>query len=169
MNDVERREEPTVAASLEILLVEDNDCDVLLARTAFARTGLPVKLHSVHDGEECLRYLRGQGEWCGASLPDLVLLDINMPLLNGYEALEAIAADPDLCHLPVIILSTSNNEKDVVNLYRLRCSSYIIKPLDFHAFQDLMKGLVEYWMNVVQLPREGLSRRRLAEAEAENY
>jgi two-component system response regulator len=136
----------------EILLVEDNENDVLLTREAFRRAHLMVNLHHTRDGEECMAFLRRQGQYAAAPAPDLVLLDLNMPRKGGREVLAEIAADEALKHLPVIVLTTSAAERDVHEMYRLRCSGYIVKPVDFDQFARVVKQFADYWFTVVVLP-----------------
>lgn len=136
----------------EILLVEDNEDDVVLMREAFERSKVAVNLHHVENGVECMSFLRKQGRYADAPTPDVVLLDLNMPIMNGYEVLQQVSADPDLQHLPVVILTTSADESDILQMYRLRCSSYIVKPVDFVQFQRVINEFTGYWFSVVVLP-----------------
>jgi len=136
----------------EILLVEDNEADVVLTRESFQRGKLKVNLHHVENGEECMAFLRKEGQYVSAPTPDLILLDLNMPVMDGREVLAEMVKDESLCHLPVVILTTSADEHDVLNMYRLRCSSYATKPVDFDQFQRVIQGIEEYWFTVVALP-----------------
>ena len=135
-----------------ILLVEDNDNDVELTRMGFKKSKLMVHLHHVIDGEECMDFLRKQGKYVDAPTPDLILLDLNMPRMDGREVMEEIAADEGLSHLPVVILTTSSDEGEILKLYKLRCSSYIVKPIDFGQFAHVIQTLGDYWLTVVVLP-----------------
>lgn len=137
----------------EVLLVEDNDDDVVLARMGFARVGLPVHVHHVVDGVECLRFLRREPPWAEAPTPDLVLLDLNLPRMDGRAALAAIRGDAALCHLPVVVLTTSAREEDVIEAFRLHCSGYVVKPLDLERFLDMIRQICAYWFSTVTLPR----------------
>ncbi len=137
---------------VEILLVEDNENDVELTRQGFKRAKLVVNLHHVKDGEECMAFLRNQGEYTDAPVPDLILLDLNMPRMDGREVLAQLVADPNLAHLPVVILTTSAEEREILNMYKLRCSSYIIKPVDFDQFLRVIRSISDYWFTVVVLP-----------------
>jgi two-component system, chemotaxis family, response regulator Rcp1 len=136
----------------EILLVEDNENDVMLTREGFKRAKVPARLHHVENGEKCMAFLRGSGKYADAPMPDIVLLDLNMPVMDGREVLEQIVADPELCRLPVIVLTTSEGEQDILRMYRLRCSSYIVKPVDFADFMRVINGLNDYWFSTVVLP-----------------
>lgn len=138
----------------EILLVEDNEDDVMLTRMAFGKAKLPINLHHAKDGEEGIAFLRKQGEYATAPTPDLVLMDLNMPRKDGRETLAEIALDEHLRHLPVVILTTSAEEQEILKMYQLRASSYIVKPVDFDRFQRVIQSLHEYWFTVVVLPPE---------------
>jgi len=138
----------------EVLLVEDNDNDAELTRICFRRTRLAVNLHHVRDGEECMAFLRREAPYADAPRPDLILLDLNMPRMNGLEVLEAIGADAQLRHLPVVVLTTSDSDRDVSSSYRLRCSSYIVKPVEFDNFVQVVQTLTDYWFTLVVLPGE---------------
>jgi len=136
----------------EILLVEDNDNDVELTRESFNRSKLAVNLHHVKDGEECMAFLRKQDKYAAMPLPDVILLDLNMPRMDGREVLAEISSDQTLRHLPVVILTTSAEDKEILKMYKLRCSSYIIKPVDFEEFVRVIRAFAEYWLTVVVLP-----------------
>ena len=136
----------------EILLVEDNENDVLLTRESFKRSRLAVTIHHVNDGVECMEFLRKEGKFSDAVTPDLILLDLNMPRMGGKEVLAELVADKDLCHLPVVILTTSSDEKEILDMYKLRCSSYIVKPVDFEQFLSVVKTITDYWFAVVVTP-----------------
>lgn len=138
----------------EILLVEDNENDVLLTRQGFKRAKLMVNLHHVRDGEECMRFLLKQAEFADASTPDMVLLDLNMPKMDGREVLAEIVKDDTLRRLPVVILTTSAEEREILDMYRLRCSSYIVKPVDFDQFLGAIRLIGDYWFTVVVLPTD---------------
>lgn len=138
----------------EILLVEDSDNDVLLMRQGFKRAKLVVNLHHVADGEACMRFLRKHGEYANAPTPDLILLDLNMPRMDGREVLAEIVEDERLHHLPVVILTTSAEEREILEMYRLRCSSYIVKPVDFEQFLGVVRMIGDYWFTVVVLPTD---------------
>jgi two-component system, chemotaxis family, response regulator Rcp1 len=136
----------------EILLVEDNENDVELTRIGFKKSKLLLNLHHAKDGVECMEFLRKQGAFAGAPPPDLILLDLNMPRMDGREVMAEILADEALCTLPVIVLTTSTDDEEIVKMYKLRCSSYIAKPVDFEQFLRVVQSLADYWFTVVVLP-----------------
>lgn len=148
----------------EILLVEDNDDDVELTRQGFQRAKLLVNLHRVEDGEKCLAFLRKQGEYQNAPTPDLILLDLNMPKMSGREVLAEMIKDDHLKGLPVVILTTSEQEQEILKMYNMRCSSYIVKPVDFEQFLKVVRAIAEYWFTVVVLPNVGLTEKATAPA-----
>jgi CheY-like chemotaxis protein len=136
----------------QVLLVEDNEDAVLLTREAFDACDVRVHLEHVNNGEKCLQYLRKQGIYANASPPDFILLDINMPMMDGSEVLTEMVKDEKLRHFPVIVLTTSSNAEDIMKMYRLRCNSYITKRIDFSKFVQDMDQLARYWLTVVDLP-----------------
>jgi two-component system, chemotaxis family, response regulator Rcp1 len=150
----------------EILLAEDNDNDVELTRQGFKRAKLLVNLHRVRDGEECLAFLRKQGEYINAPTPDLILLDLNMPKMGGREVLAEMLEDERLKSLPVVVLTTSEQDEEVLKMYQLRCSSYIVKPIDFDQFLKVVRTIAEYWFTVVVLPKAASSEKATAHAGA---
>ena len=139
----------------EILLVEDNQDDVVLTREGFNRAKLRVNLHHVENGEECMAFLRKEGEYADAPMPDLILLDLNMPVMDGREVLAELVEDDNLKHLPVVILTTSAEEQEVLKMYKLRCSAYSTKPVDFEKFQHVIQGIADFWFTVVVRPANG--------------
>jgi two-component system, chemotaxis family, response regulator Rcp1 len=136
----------------EVLLVEDNDNDVELTKVGFERAKLAVRLHHVPDGEQCLRFLRKEGKYAGVPTPDLVLLDLNMPRMDGLQVMEEVGKDDNLKHLPIVILTSSKADEDVIKSYKLRCSSYLVKPINFDGFAKLIQSLNDYWFSLVVLP-----------------
>lgn len=136
----------------EILFAEDNDNDVELTRQGFKRCKLLLNLHHVTDGEQCLAFLRKEGKYSDAPTPDLILLDLNMPRMDGREVLAAMAADENLNSIPVVVLTTSSNDEEILKMYKLHCSSYIVKPVSFDQFQRVIQSVTEYWFTVVVLP-----------------
>ena len=135
-----------------VLLAEDNENDVELTRLSFRRSRLACTLHVVQDGVECMQFLRKEAQFANSPTPDILLLDLNMPRLSGMEVMEQISIDPALNHLPVVILTTSSSDAEVLKLYQLRCSSYILKPVDFHQFQKCVSQLADYWFELVIRP-----------------
>jgi CheY-like chemotaxis protein len=138
-----------------ILLADDDEDDRLLAREALAESRLANDLRLVGDGVELLEYLRHEGRYAdpeSSPRPGVVLLDLNMPRMDGREALEALKADPDLRRIPVVVMTTSQAEEDVVRSYDLGASSFITKPITFDGLVAVMRGLGTYWIEIVQLP-----------------
>jgi len=136
----------------EILLVEDNENDVILTRLGFQRSKFLVNLHHVANGEECMAFLRRQAPYIDAPRPDLILLDLNMPRMSGQEVLSQLANDDGLKDIPTVILTTSADEQEILKMYKLRASSYIVKPVSFDEFLRLIRILADYWLTVVVLP-----------------
>ena len=143
---------PSQSRTAEILLVDDSSIDFKLTSKAFERERLKVNLHHVENGEECLAFLRKQGKYSGVPSPDLILLDINMPVMDGHEVLAKLVQDENLKHLPVIVLTSSEDERDVLMMYKLRCNAYLTKPVDAFKFQEVIKLLNAFWLTVVVLP-----------------
>ncbi|HEX6363904.1 MAG TPA: response regulator [Albitalea sp.] len=135
-----------------LLIVEDNPPDVRLMRNAFKHASLPVDIDAVGNGRECLAYLRGEGEHAGRPRPDLVLLDLHMPVMDGRATLAAIMADPTLRELPVVVLTTSQSERDVSEMYALGCRTYIVKPAGFAELMRAAETLYRYWFTLAALP-----------------
>lgn len=136
----------------KILLVEDTDADVQLTLRAFKKADFPVNLYHVDSGQKCLDYLRKQGEFGEAPDIDIVLLDLHMPIMTGHDVLQQIAADDSLKATPVIVLTTSDRDEDVIRSYQLACRSYIRKPVDFDKFRSIIDSFGEYWLKSVKLP-----------------
>jgi len=139
---------------VEILLAEDNPGDVKLTRKALEKGRLANNLHVVNDGVETMQFLRGEGEYEGRPRPDLVLLDLNMPRKDGREVLEEIKGSDDLKRIPVVVLTSSEAEEDVIRSYELHANAYLTKPVDFSGFIDVVGKLEEFWLQVVKLPPE---------------
>lgn len=137
---------------MEILLVEDNEDDIVLEQEALADAKLVNLMYVVRDGEEAMAYLRRQGKYHDAQMPGLILLDINMPKKNGFEVLNEIKTDPVLMHIPVVMLTTSDSEADIVKSYAKGACSYITKPMDFNKFGDVIKQFALYWALVARVP-----------------
>ena len=137
---------------IKILLVEDNEDDILLEQEALSEAKLVNLMHVVRDGEEAMAYLRCEGDYQNARMPGLILLDINMPKKNGFEVLNEIKADPVLRHIPVVMLTTSESESDVVKSYAKGACSFITKPMDFDKFGEVVKQFALYWALVSRVP-----------------
>ena len=136
-----------------ILLADDDPDDRLLVQEAFEENCLDNSLEMVEDGEELLEYLLQRGEYSDKSLPGLILLDLNMPRKSGLEALKEIKADVNLRRIPVVVLTTSQAEEDIIRSYDLGVSSFIVKPVTFDSLVDLVKDLGKYWFQIVKLPQ----------------
>lgn len=145
---------PNSLREVEILLVEDNPADVLMTRSAFEDFKIANTLHVVEDGVEAMAYLRQEGEFAGAPRPDLIMLDLNLPRKNGREVLAELKADPALRNIPVVVLTTSRSEQDVLQAYDLHANSYIVKPVGFVNFVEAIKSIKNYWFSLVTLPTE---------------
>ena len=139
----------------EVLLVEDDENDVLITRKGFEEAKLTLNLHHVEYGKECMAFLLKEGKYADVPTPDLILLDLNMPVMDGREVLSEICKVEELRKLAVVVLTTSRSEQDILNMYDLRCSSYIVKPVDFTQFQHVIQQLSDYWFTVVVLPPNG--------------
>ncbi len=140
------------ADTVNVLLVEDDPGDVLLIREAFAERGLVNRLDVVGDGVEALRYVRGEGDYAGCETPDLILLDLNLPRKSGAEVLAEIKSDAALAMIPVVVLTTSKADEDVMGAYRDHANAYVTKPADFARFREIVDRIDEFFAGVVQLP-----------------
>lgn len=140
---------------IEILLVEDNPGDVDLARNALENSKIRNILHAVSNGEEAMAFLRCQGEYANASRPDLVLLDLNLPRKDGREVLAEIKSDDDLKRIPVVIMTSSRDEEDILKSYNLHANCYITKPMDLNQFIKVVKSIEDFWFTIVKLPPTG--------------
>jgi len=145
-------EQLTSSRPIEILLVEDNAADVRLTQEALGEARILNHLHVVSDGVEALRLLRGEGRYAGAPKIDIVLLDLNLPSMDGRQVLTAIKADEALKCTPVVVLTTSQREADILSSYKLSANCYITKPVDFEKFLSVVKSIKEFWLSVVTLP-----------------
>jgi CheY-like chemotaxis protein len=138
---------------IDVLLVEDDQGDVLMTREAFDHYKIRNQLHVVTDGEEALRFLRKQDEHAGAPRPGLILLDLNLPRGDGREVLAEIKSDPSLASIPVVVLTTSEAEEDILRSYALHANAYVSKPVDFDRFIDVVRRIDDFFVTVVKLPR----------------
>lgn len=139
---------------IQILLVEDNEGDILLTLEAFKELKVKSKVDVVKDGAEAIQFLKKQGEYVDRPIPQLILLDINMPRKNGFEVLEFIKSDSQLRSIPVVMLTTSSSESDIVSCYEKSANCFITKPLDFGKFLEVVKSIEQFWFQVAQLPRQ---------------
>jgi two-component system response regulator len=137
---------------LEILMVEDSPSDALITREALDYAKLLHRLHVVEDGVRALAFLRREGPYAQAPRPDLILLDLNLPKKDGREVLVEVKADADLRTIPVVVLTTSRAEEDVLRAYGLHANCYIAKPVDFVRFADVVRAIEHFWFTVVTLP-----------------
>jgi CheY-like chemotaxis protein len=142
-----------VGEPIEILMIDDSLGDVRLTQEALKEARVGNRLSVVHDGEQAMAFLRREDGYADAPRPDLVLLDLNMPRMDGREVLAQIKGDPDLRSIPVVVLTTSEAEADIVKAYDLHANAYITKPVDLEAFLDAVRVVEEFWLTVVRLPR----------------
>lgn len=138
--------------AIEILLVEDSPTDVLMTEEALKYAKVLNNLHVVENGVDAMAFLRGEGAHAGAPRPDLILLDLNLPRKDGREVLADIKADPVLKIIPVVVLTTSKAEEDVVKAYGLHANCYVTKPVDFASFAEVVRSIEQFWFTVVTLP-----------------
>jgi len=139
---------------IEILLVEDNQGDIMLTKEAFKDGKVANSLHVVDDGEKALMYLRKQGEFTDATTPDIVLLDLNLPKKDGRQVLHEIKTDEQLKRIPVVILTTSVAQEDVLSAYDNYANCYIRKPVDLNKFMDVVQKVESFWLTIVKLPTQ---------------
>jgi CheY-like chemotaxis protein len=142
------------AQPIEILLAEDNPGDVKLTQKALETGQIQNTLHVVNDGVEAMAFLRREGEYADAPRPDLFLLDLNMPRMDGQEVLEALEEDQSLGRIPVVILTSSAAKEDIVDSYDRHANAYLTKPVDFEGFVDIVRRIEEFWLSVVKQPSE---------------
>ena len=141
--------------SIEILLVEDNPGDVRLTEEALKEGKVSNRLSVVPDGVEAIEYLRKRGDYASAATPDLVLLDLNLPRMDGREVLNEIKSDDDLKRIPVVVLTSSKAEEDILKVYNLHANCYITKPMDLNQFIKVVKSIEDFWFTIVKLPPTG--------------
>ena len=145
----------TSGRPIEILLVEDSTTDVMLAEEALDFAKVRNNLHVVKDGVEAMAFLRQEREYSEAPRPDLILLDLNMPRKEGREVLAEVKADDDLKNIPVVVLTTSQAQEDVLQAYGLHANCYISKPVDFDQFANVVRAIDQFWFTIVTLPTGG--------------
>jgi chemotaxis family two-component system response regulator Rcp1 len=138
---------------VKILLIEDSDGDILLITQALKKAQVTNGVTVIKDGDKALLYLRKEGDYENVETPDLILLDINLPRVDGIEVLAEIKNDPLLMSIPVVMLTTSESEKDVINSYNNHANCYIVKPVNFQKFIDVVQLIKEFWITIVKLPK----------------
>jgi CheY-like chemotaxis protein len=146
---------PSEVQPIEVLLVEDDPGDELMTREAFEENKVRNNLHVARDGEEALDFLNRRGEYADAPRPDLVLLDLNLPKFDGRQVLAEIKADEDLRTIPVVVLTTSGAEEDILRSYQLHANAYVTKPVDFSRFIQVVRQIDDFFVSVVRLPARG--------------
>ncbi|NEB04079.1 response regulator [Streptomyces sp. SID13726] len=144
------------ASPIDVLLVEDDPGDELMTREAFEDNKIGNTLHVVRDGEEALDFLYRRGDHTEAPRPDLILLDLNLPKYDGRQVLEKIKSDPELSHIPVVVLTTSAAEEDILRSYKLHANAYVTKPVDLDQFIAAVRQIDDFFVQVVRLPRHGI-------------
>jgi CheY-like chemotaxis protein len=137
---------------ISVLLVEDDPGDVMLIREAFAENKVGNVLSVVSDGVEAMKFVRGEGDYAAMERPDLVLLDLNLPRKSGAEVLAEIKSDPRLSTIPVVVLTTSQAEEDVLRSYEMHANAYVTKPVDFERFGQIVRQIDEFFVGIVKLP-----------------
>jgi chemotaxis family two-component system response regulator Rcp1 len=140
------------AKPIEILLVEDNPGDVRLTRESLCDAKVRNNMVVASDGMEAMACLRREGHYANATRPDLILLDLNLPRMNGFEVLDAIKEDPDLKRIPVVVLTTSQAEQDIICSYNLYANAYVNKPVDLEQFIKVIKSIEGFWLEIVKFP-----------------
>ncbi len=138
---------------IDVLLVEDDPGDVLMTQEAFEHNRIANKLHVVSDGVEATKFLRREDEYADAPRPGLILLDLNLPRKDGREVLADIKSDKDLCDIPIVVLTTSAADEDILRSYKLHANAYVTKPVDFKRFIDVVRQIDQFFVTVVSLPR----------------
>ena len=142
----------TKSRAIDVLLIEDDPGDELITREAFEHNKITNTLHVARDGEEGLDFLYKRGPFKDVPRPDLILLDLNLPKYDGRQLLETIKSDEQLCHIPVVVLTTSSAEEDILRSYRLHANAYVTKPVDLDQFMNAVRQIDEFFVQVVRLP-----------------
>jgi two-component system, chemotaxis family, response regulator Rcp1 len=150
--------EPTQGRPIEILLVEDSPSDIRITQEHLQRSKIRNNLVVVEDGREALVYLRAEGAHVGRSWPDLILLDIKLPGLDGHQVLARIKADPELKRIPVVVMTGSDEEADIVRAYERHANCYVTKPVSLEQFARVVRTIEDFWFTIVKLPPGGGSR-----------
>ena len=146
--------ETTHAEPVEILLVEDDQDDIFLTKKAFEQQNVLNNLHVVRDGVDAMTFLRQEDDHADAPRPDIILLDLNLPTMDGDEVLEAIEDESDLSMIPVVVLTSSDAEEDIVRSYELNANAYLTKPVDFEGFMGVVESIDQFWINFVKVPEK---------------
>jgi chemotaxis family two-component system response regulator Rcp1 len=151
--------------ALHVLLIEDSPGDVRLTQEAFREADMTIRLHVATDGVEAMAFLRLEGQHANAPRPDLILLDLNLPKMDGREVLAHIKEDENLKTIPTVILTTSDSESDIVKSYELQANCYLTKPVQLDAFESLVKSINDFWLTKAKLPQRpsGLPPRRTSD------
>ena len=144
----------SISNAVDILLIEDNPVDVMMTREALADNKVLNPLKVAEDGVVAMQYLRREGPYADVEMPGLIILDLNLPRKNGREVLQEIKEDPALKRIPIVVLTTSKSEEDILNSYELHANCYISKPVDFNKFLEVIRILNSFWFCVVTLPHE---------------
>ncbi len=142
----------TETRPVDILLVEDNPGDVRLTKEALKDAKVLNEIYVARDGVEAMQFVHRQGSFANAPMPDLILLDLNLPRKDGREVLAEIKKDPKLQHIPVVVLTTSKADEDIIKTYNLHANAYITKPVDLNRFVEIMHALEQFWFTIVKLP-----------------
>ncbi len=139
-------------APVEILLVDDDPMDVRLTTEALSKSKVRNSVHAATDGRDALAYLRREGEYADAARPDVILLDLNMPVMTGHELLEELKDDPDLRSIPVVVVTTSDEDEDIARSYELQASAFVTKPIGLDQLARVVRAIEDFWFEVVRLP-----------------
>lgn len=144
---------PNTSQIVEILLIEDDPGDIDLTREVLDRSKISINLTAFEEGEEALAYLNKEGEYADAQLPDLILLDLNLPGLSGRDILEEIRSNQNINHIPVVVLTTSDADEDILKTYKLGANCYVTKPVGLKEFEKIVSTIENFWFSIVKLPR----------------
>lgn len=147
-----------LATDVNVLLVEDSPGDVRLTQEALRGANISIRLQVVSDGIEAMSFLRRESPYTGAPRPDLILLDLNLPKMDGREVLALVKADEAFRTIPIVVLTTSDAEEDILASYQLQANAYLSKPVQLSAFESLVRSINDFWLTTAKLPRQGQSR-----------
>ncbi len=143
-----------ITSPIQLLIVEDNPGDVRLLRECFGESRLQYEIHVVEDGEQAIDFIFRKGAHKKAPRPDLVLLDLNLPKLDGHTVLDRVKKDPKLKRIPIVVLTSSQNERDILKSHDLHANCYLVKPMLFDQYQSMVKSIEEFWFNMSELPNQ---------------